>query len=296
MTKRALITGLTGFTGRYLAEDLRSNGYQVFGTTHNTFNLTQGLYPVDLCNNLALANFVSEVKPDVVAHLAAISFVAHGDIEEIYRVNMLGTRNLLKALSLSGHIPEIVLIASSANVYGNALVEPITEEVRLDPANDYAVSKVAMEYMVRLWTNQLPIVVARPFNYTGIGQSLSFLLPKIVEHFRNRAPHIELGNLDVWRDFSDVRDVAHCYARLIEQRAVGDVFNVCSGVGTSLREVLSMMATIAGYEIEVAVNPAFVRANEIKRLVGSDAKLRSVIGTFTKIPLAETLRWMYERA
>jgi nucleoside-diphosphate-sugar epimerase len=296
MTKRALITGLTGFTGRYLANQLRADGYEVFGTTHNTFNLAQGLYPVDLCNGTALTNFISEVKPDVVAHLAAISFVEHGDVDQIYRVNTLGTRNLLKSLVLSGHRPEVVLVASSANVYGNATIEPITEDVPLNPVNDYAVSKVAMEYMLRLWVDQLPIVVVRPFNYTGVGQSLSFLLPKIVDHFRKGAESIELGNLDVWRDFSDVRDVVNCYAKLIKHRAVGEVFNVCSGIGTSLREILTAMKLIAGYEIDVRVSSAFVRANEIKRLVGSDAKLMSALGPIEKMPLEQTLRWMYSNS
>jgi nucleoside-diphosphate-sugar epimerase len=150
-----------------------------------------------------------------------------------------------------------------------------------------------MEYLARLWLDRLPIVIARPFNYTGAGQSLDFLLPKIVSHFQAGAKVIELGNTDVARDFSDVRNVATAYRRLLEVSPAGEVFNICSGVAYRLDEVLKMMARIAGYEIEVRVNPAFVRANEIKQLLGSPGKLERTIGPLPVIPLEETLRWMY---
>jgi nucleoside-diphosphate-sugar epimerase len=294
--KRALITGLRGFTGGYLARELEAAGYRVFGTSLGVEVGGEGVVTVDLCNRAALAEIVSAVRPDVVAHLAGISFVARDDTEEIYRVNVVGTRNLLAALAECGVSPRAVLLASSANVYGNAAVEPITENVSPSPANDYAVSKLAMEHMARLWFDRLPIVLARPFNYTGVGQSGNFLLPKIVAHYCRGAREIELGNLDVARDFSDVRTVASVYRRLIEAAPAGEIFNVCSGVAHSLVEVLAMMSNIAGYGIEVKVNPALVRGNEVKRLVGSNAKLERVIGGMSPIPLAETLRWMYSAA
>jgi nucleoside-diphosphate-sugar epimerase len=162
------------------------------------------------------------------------------------------------------------------------------------PANDYAVSKLAMEHMARLWMDKLPIIIARPFNYTGLGQNENFLLPKIVAHFRQHAARIELGNLGVSRDFSDVRMVAASYRRLLAAKPAGEAFNVCSGQAHSLSGLIDMMSDIAGYRIEVHVNPAFVRANEVATLVGSNAKLQAVIGPVQQPPLAETLRWMYE--
>jgi GDP-6-deoxy-D-talose 4-dehydrogenase len=148
--------------------------------------------------------------------------------------------------------------------------------------------------MARLWMERLPIVLVRPFNYTGPGQAPHFLLPKIVDHFRRGAEEIELGNLDVARDFSDVRTVVAAYRRLIERVPAGETFNVCSGKAVSLEEVLALMADIAGYRIRVRVNLAFVRENEVKRLRGSNAKLVETIGTLDTIPLEQTLRWMFE--
>ena len=292
----ALITGLRGFTGRYLAKVLEDAGYRIFGTAHGTEPTGPGVFAVDLCDPKAVVQLIDQIRPTVVAHLAAISFVAHDDVDAIYRVNVVGTRNLLAALATLDTPPQCVLIASSANIYGNAAVELIDESIAPFPANDYAVSKLAMEHMARLWMVRLPIVIVRPFNYTGVGQSPQFLLPKIVNHFQRGDRVIELGNIDVERDFSDVRMVAKIYADLLAKAPAGEVFNVCSGKAHSLKDVLAMMAEIAGYEIEACVNPAFVRANEVKRLQGDAEKLRCAIGDFEAIPLRETLRWMYSNA
>lgn len=290
---RALITGLRGFTGRYLAQELSADGYEVFGTAHGGEELASNVFAADLGDRQRLQQIIADVRPDVVFHLAAIANVAHGDVEALYRTNLIGTRNLLQALAANDHVPRAVLLASSANIYGNATVEPIDEQVAACPENDYAVSKSAMEQMARLWHNALPLTIVRPFNYTGVGQSESFLLPKIVAHFRRRDSAIELGNLDVARDFSDVRTVVDAYRRLVQSAASGQTYNICSGRGYALQEIIGMLQQIAGYEIEVKVNPAFVRANEVKRLVGSNARLQAEIGSLNAIPLVDTLEWMY---
>jgi nucleoside-diphosphate-sugar epimerase len=292
--KRALVTGLRGFTGHYLAQELTDAGYRVFGTVLPGEPTGPDLFPVDLCDRAAVAAMVEQVQPDVVAHLAGIAFVGHQDVGQIYTVNVAGTRNLLEALAAARHQPSSVLLASSANIYGNASVPVIDEKVAPAPANDYAVSKLAMEYMARLWMDKLPIIIARPFNYTGIGQSENFLLPKIVSHFRQHAQRIELGNLAIARDFSDVRMVATSYRRLLAVAPAGEAFNVCSGRSHSLANLIDMMSDIAGYRIEVQVNPAFVRANDVLTLSGSNAKLQRAIGPVASAPLVETLRWMYE--
>ncbi|WP_409721342.1 GDP-mannose 4,6-dehydratase [Massilia sp.] len=291
--RRALITGLRGFTGHYMAQELTAAGYRVYGTVMPGEELGPDIHPVDLCDRQAVARMVDEVAPDVVAHLAGIAFVAHSDVELMYRVNVVGTRNLLEALAAGKHRPTSVLLASSANIYGNASVPVIDENVAPSPANDYAVSKLAMEYMARLWMDKLPITIARPFNYTGIGQAENFLLPKIVSHFRRNEKRIELGNLAIARDFSDVRMVARAYRRLLAVAPAGEAFNVCSGSSHSLANLIDMMSEIAGYHIDVHVNPAFVRANDVLTLSGSNSKLTAVIGQLDPTPLSETLRWMY---
>lgn len=290
--RRVLITGVGGFTGRHVALELQKAGYEVCGLSHEAGGRRES---IDLLDADVVRAEVARVRPRAVIHLAAVAFVAHGDVDELYRTNIIGTRHLLSALADLQLPPEIVVLASSANVYGNA-----SEAVALDeaapvaPTNDYAVSKLAMEYMARTWSGRLPLVFSRPFNYTGVGQDERFLIPKIVAHFRRGERHIELGNLDVWREFMDVRTVAWAYRRLLETRGEGDTFNICSGTSHSLREVLEMMAGIAGYSIEVDVNPAFVRSNEVRRLAGDPGRLQSRIGMLPQRSLSETLRWMYE--
>jgi nucleoside-diphosphate-sugar epimerase len=289
--RRVLVTGLGGFTGRHLAAELAQAGYEVVGLGATAADPAATL---DLCDKPALQAWIATQQLDAVIHLAAIAFVAHGDVDAIYRTNVVGTRNLLEALAEAPTTPRVVVLASSANIYGNALVEPITEDTPASPMNDYAVSKLAMEYMARLWSERLPLVILRPFNYTGVGQGAQYLIPKIVAHYRQGARAIELGNIDVVRDFLDVRDVASIYRQLLDTAPIGATFNACSGRGHSLAEVIDMLAELAGYRIDITVNPAFVRANEVKRLVGSRERLAQALGGLSTRPLQETLRWMYQ--
>ncbi|MBF8677020.1 GDP-mannose 4,6-dehydratase [Pseudomonas fulva] len=290
-SKRALVTGINGFTGRYMAAELRANGYEVIGTGSQP-SAAPDYHQVDLADGPGLRALLAELQPDVIVHLAAIAFVGHGAADAFYQVNLIGTRNLLEAIAACGKTPECVLIASSANVYGNVSEGMLDEHTPPAPANDYAVSKLAMEYMAKLWCDRLPIVITRPFNYTGVGQAENFLLPKIVSHFQRKAPAIELGNLDVWRDFSDVRAVVRAYRGLIEARAVGQTVNVSSGITHSLREVIAKCSAITGHTLDVQVNPAFVRANEVKTLCGDNARLRALVPGWETPDLDETLGWM----
>ncbi|HEV2611571.1 MAG TPA: NAD-dependent epimerase/dehydratase family protein [Noviherbaspirillum sp.] len=287
-----LLTGARGFTGKYVREELERAGYSVIGAivgaAAGPHEVTLDITAPDNCRRV-----MEKVRPDYLVHLAAISFVQHADAEAFYRVNVIGTLNLLQAIADAGLSPRCVLVASSANIYGNARADQITEAQPPQPVNHYAVSKLAMEHMVRTWSDRLPIVLTRPFNYTGVGQEPHFLIPKIVSHFVQRAQVIELGNLDVERDFSDVRTVANAYRRLLEEAPAGEVFNICSGRGHTLGGVLDMMSAIAGYPIDVRVNPAFTRANEVKRLVGSAEKLQRAVGQVATYPLESTLDWMY---
>ena len=294
---KVLVTGVDGFTGRYLAAALAAQGHEVHGLVYalrgQSVPGASALHEAGLADAAAVRAVVERIQPQRVAHLAAIAFVAHGDAQAMYTTNLLGTRNLLEALVALPSPPESVLLASSANIYGNGTEGVLDENTPAAPANDYAVSKLAMEYLARLYIGRLPIVVSRPFNYTGVGQDESFLLPKIVAHVKRAAPVIELGNLHVARDFSDVRMVVEAYVRLLQTRAaVGRTFNVCSGKGYTLTEILDLVREISGRDFEVRVNPAFVRTNEVKTLLGSREQLEACIGRLDTLPLCDTLKWM----
>jgi nucleoside-diphosphate-sugar epimerase len=277
---RILVTGLVGFTGHYLKSELEAHGHTVVGLK------------CDLTDVKAVASEVAQARPEAVAHLAGIAFVGHGDASAFYAVNLIGTYNLLNALAQ--HAPDVrsILLASSANVYGNRSEGILSEDAIPDPANDYAVSKMAMERMARLWMDRLPLFIVRPFNYTGVGQDEKFLIPKIVAHFRAKKPVIELGNLEVWREFGDVRVVTDIYRKLLDHCPNGQTLNICTGQTYSLRDVVSLCEKISGNSIEIQVNPKFVRANEVRVLTGDNNNLKRVTGDWESYDLEETLTWM----
>jgi nucleoside-diphosphate-sugar epimerase len=296
---RILVTGANGFTGQHLLERLTRDGHELHGVVHQDDETPPPLlamaHVTDLRDLAALTQVIGKVRPERVIHLAAIAFVAHGDAGELYSTNILGTRNLLQALASAERKPEAVLLASSANVYGNRREGVLDETMPPEPANDYGITKLTCELLARLYADRLPVITVRPFNYTGRGQSEQFIIPKIIAHAKARKPVIELGNIDVARDFSDVRAVVDSYARLLDEPpAIGGVFNVCFGEARSLSDVIGMVERLSGHHMEVRVNPAFVRADEVKSLCGSRNRLESVIGSLAMPPLEATMSWMLE--
>ncbi|MBW0446949.1 GDP-mannose 4,6-dehydratase [Paraburkholderia phenoliruptrix] len=290
---RTLVTGAGGFTGRYLVDNLRERGHTVIETfAGRDEEETPTRLRLDITSPENCRRVIETVRPDYIVHLAAISFVGHDDPLDFYRVNVLGTLNLLEACAATGHTPRKALIASSANVYGNVTSDAIDESFPLTPVNHYAASKAAMETMVHTWFDRLPILIVRPFNYTGRGQASNFLVPKIVEHFARREPSIELGNIDVARDFSDVRYVVRAYKALLDSDATSETVNVCTGTPYTLREILSAASDLTGHKLQVNINPAFVRQTDVKVLAGSPAKLRALVPQVQAIPFMDTLRWM----
>ncbi len=302
MPRKVMITGAGGFAGAYLAPLLADAGYHVVGLVNGRADSARNgiseLYQLDLRNLNAVKSAVLEIRPSHVVHLAAISFVAHENISELYETNIVGTKNLLVSLSELAEKPQAVLLASSANVYGNvgnADLSPLKEVDPINPPNDYAISKIAMEYLARQFYDRLNIIIARPFNYTGRGQSENFIVPKIVKHFRDRIPSIELGNIDISRDFTDVRATVQYFRLMMEcPDAVGRIYNICSGLSLSLKYILSECERLTGHSMDVKINPAFVRANELKCLVGSPQKLHDEIGRVGAYPFERTLQWMLE--
>ena len=279
---RILLTGAEGFTGRHLTKAAEAAGFVVFPLR------------ADLTDATAVAAEVATAAPTHVVHLAGISAVTHADELAFYQVNLFGTLNLLQALAALPTPPEKVLLASSANVYGNQAGAAISESLCPKPVNHYAMSKLAMEHMAATFADRWPIVIARPFNYTGVGHDLRFVIPKIVDHFQRHERTIELGNLKVYREYNDVRMVCNVYLKLLSAGCPGETYNVCTGEPHSLQEVIALAEELSGRKIDVAVNPAFVRANELHYLAGDAAKLKATIGDFSGYSLRETLGWMLE--
>jgi len=292
--KTVLITGLSGFTGAHLAHRLAEDGWLIAGIGNRRLDCEAEHLEADLNDTARLTEWIGEVNPTHVIHLAALAHVTASDALSYYRVNVLGTESLLTALQDSGAALEKVVVASSANIYGNSVVSPIVESNEARPMNHYALSKLTMEALVRKWFPRLPLLVTRPFNYTGPGQSEAFVFAKIVAAFARRQDELELGNLEVSRDLSDVRYVAEAYARMLECDAHSEFVNICSGRSVSLLEVVDEMSQIAGYRPQVRVNPAFVRADEVKELFGSPSKLYDVVGKIEVPSLHETLQSMYD--
>ncbi|MBT2801008.1 GDP-mannose 4,6-dehydratase [Halomonas sp. ISL-56] len=291
-----LVTGGSGFTGRHLIAHLKHQGHRVVALASQPCGADE-THSIDLNDQEAISALVASVKPHQVYHLAALSFVGHPTPLDFYRVNVLGTEVLLQALSKLTEPPKI-LLASSANVYGANGQAVIDEHVPPAPVNHYANSKMAMEYIARTYAERLPIIIARPFNYTGSGQAVHFLVPKIVQHIKRRASVIELGNIHVSRDFSDVRDIVTVYHRLLSQwpapAASGSIINVGSGEAVSLKTLIGKLEMLAQHTLEVKVNPTFVRSSEIPELKASTQRLSAWVPDLKRYSLDQTLSEMLE--
>lgn len=277
---RVLVTGAKGFTGRYVYQKLINDNHEVIELKS------------DLLDAVALNKEVQSIQPTAVMHLAAVAFVAHDKANDFYQTNLIGTRNLLE--SLDRHVSNVksILLVSSAGVYGNKVPGKLSESVLPQPANDYAVSKLAMENMATLWKNRLPLFIVRPFNYTGVGQPQHFVIPKIISHFRDKVSAIQLGNIDVQREFNDVRMVAEIYTKLLAAAPVGKVLNICTSRGHVLRQVIKQCEELTGHQLDVQVNSQFKRNDDLKSLVGDNSRLIDTIGQFKVYDLVDTLQWM----
>jgi len=289
--KTVLVTGASGFTGIHLTKHLQGNGYDVIGTGLPN---DKDVIACDIMDAAQLGGVIKTHRPDYIIHLAGISSPDHPEPREFYDVNLFGTERLLQAVYKYNPRVKKVILASSANVYGRAAKAVIDESLCPAPVNHYASSKLAMEHMAASWFDKLPILITRPFNYTGQYQNLNFIIPKILHHYKYQKPRLELGNIDVERDFSDVRDICEYYRKLLEAPQTSKVVNLCSGTLTSLKDIISLSETLTNHKLEVAVNPKFVRQNEISKLCGSQRNLIAIIGGVDPKPLEDTLDWVLE--
>lgn len=301
---RALVTGASGFVGRYLVERLRADEAEIFaaGGPHDG----DSLFPIDLLDADTLHAAFDLAQPEVVFHLAAQAFVPRA-IEapaETYETNVIGTANVLAALRAwrDRNKRDVRLVfVSSAEVYGvqPPQVMPLLESCAPNPGNPYAASKAAAEALVlgEVRSFGVDAVITRAFNHIGPGQNERFVVPSFAAQLATIAhggePVLHAGNLEPRRDFLDVRDVVDAYAALARDGKRGEIYNVCSGSAISVREILGELIRIAHVPVEVRDDPARMRPSDVPVLYGSNEKLRDSTGWSPRIPLRQTLQDVY---
>lgn len=289
---RVLVTGITGFVGRYFAQICDCVPLIDMGDS------------VDLRDGGRVRRAISKTDFDAVLHLAAQSNVPESfrDPVATFKVNFEGTYNLLNALRESGFDGPFIYVGS-ADAYGSVGDHglPVDESVPLRPRNPYAVSKCAAEALCYQWsqTEDMCIVMARPFNHIGPGQDPRFAVSDFARQITEirlgrREPVIATGDIDVTRDFTDVRDVVRAYRLLLGSGKNGEIYNVCSGNEYSLRKLITRMCELAGVEVTVKQDPARFRPAEQRRMYGSYARLRGDTGWAPEYALDETLKDVLE--
>lgn len=304
---RALVTGASGFVGHYLTDALRAGGWDVVacGGPHDGGEML----PIDLRDTLSIRAALDIAQPDVVFHLAAQTFVPDSlqTPLDTYETNALGTARVAEAVrgyaSAAGSMPRIVF-TSSAEVYGAQAPEqfPLNESVAPHPDNPYAASKAAAEALLigESKSFKLDVVVARSFNHIGPGQSDRFVVPSFASQLARIAggsgEHLLVGNLDAKRDFLDVRDVVAAYIALARNGVSGEMYNVCSGIARSIRDVLRELIIAAHVPVEVREDPERMRPSDVPIFVGDNAKLRAATGWEPRIAWTRSIRDIYEAA
>jgi len=286
---RAFVTGGQGFVGTWLQDHLRVSGDDVAVADSE----------LDIADVEGLRRALVDAAPDAVYHLAAFTHVGQswGAPEEVFRVNAVGTLNLLEAARRCASPPR-VLLTSSAEVYGAVKPEhlPLTERSPLLPVSPYAASKVAAEFLgVQAHLGHgLPVIRARAFNHVGPGQAPTFavsaLAKRIVDAERSGGKELRVGNLRPRRDFTDVRDVVRAYRLLILTGEAGSVYNVCSGAEVAIEDVAHRLLAIAGSDLDLVVDPGLERPADVPILRGDSSLLLSATGWRPEIALDTTLR------
>ena len=284
-----LITGHRGFVGGWMLRTGQGVGLDDAAGE-----------PVDLLDVTGVAEAVARIRPQAVLHLAAQSAVpdSFANPAATFNTNVLGTQNLLQGLKSAGFEGRCLFV-STAEVYGQSLssILPTPEDTPLQPLNPYAVSKVAAEALCSYWqrVEGMDVVIARPFNHIGPGQTPRFAIAdfaKAIAEMRlgKREPLLQVGDLDVTRDFTDVRDVANAYRSLLAQGTPGGIYNVCSGVEQNMRQAVETLARLAGVELRIEVDAARLRKSGQRRACGSNSKLTQQTGWVPRIAWEDSLK------
>ncbi len=305
MTRNILVTGATGFVGSFLLKALDQAGHHIFGTSYphepSTADLScdSEICRLDIRSSELLDSWVKDTSPDWVFHLAAVSNVRHSweRRQETLETNLLGTLNVLEAVRKHA-VHARVLFVSSSNVYADVPEsgQSLSETHAVRPISPYAYSKISGEQLCRFYTEieGLDVVISRAFPHTGPGQSPDFVSSHRARQIvrienKDQEPELFVGNIDVYRDFLDVRDVVKAYVRLLERGLRGETYNVASGKAVALRHILEQMLSQSSEEVNVHVDPGKLRKTDILHLQGDNRKLREATDWEWTIPLDQTL-------
>ena len=300
---RILVTGASGFVGRHFVALAQAAGHEIVATVQEDSAppeldaLSVCVTGFDVREESVCARVVQDAAPTALVHLAGVSSVGYSWRHpfETFDVNVIGTMNMLRAVQAYGEC-RIALTVGSAEAYGSdgTAEHPLLEEDPLRPLNPYGGSKAAQEMLAMGLRNLLDcrMVAARSFPHSGPGQQRPFVLPdwtaQLLE-IRSTPRPLRVGNVDVVRDILDVRDVAAAYLALLETPTAEGVFNVCSGRGHRLLDVLKELSKIVGVSLEVQIDETRVRPDEIQSLVGSSRRLRDTTGWSPSHELRTTL-------
>lgn len=298
---RILVTGAEGFVARHLLPLLSQTGAEVFGTVFQTPStpLPIRTFPLDLREEEHVRTLLHDVRPTQVVHLAAISSVRDSftDPAATVRVNVEGTRALLEAAGSLASVPRVLLIGSS-DEYGPNDGQPLSElpVSALRPVSPYGESKRDVERLVENSPALRAMTIrTRSFPHIGPGQAGRFFIPEVAQQLvrierGEQPPVIGIGNLEAVRDFTDVHDVVRSYVLLLERGEAGEVYNVCSGAGRRIHDLLDLLVRLSGVTVRIEQDPAKLRPVDIPVLVGNPAKLQKATGWMPQIPLEQTLR------
>lgn len=302
--KRVLIFGAGGFVGRYLAAEFYNSGYEVYGSDIIEASSTPDyvcFQPCDLLNSDGVNKLFEALRPNYVINLAAISSVGVSwkVPQKTVAVNVEGALNILEGARHCKSFPKVLMIGSSEEY---AITDkPIREDFPLDANNPYGLSKVMQEQFMEMYRQRykMQIFRVRAFNHTGVGQSPFFVLPswckQAAQISKSGKPGVvKVGNLDVWRDFSDVRDVVRAYRMIIESDDCDIVYNVGSGTAYSLRELLKCIVSFSQQPIETQVDPNLYRPADNPVICCDHSLIAEKLAWEPMYSLYETLRDLFD--
>ncbi|MDH5445472.1 MAG: GDP-mannose 4,6-dehydratase [Gammaproteobacteria bacterium] len=291
----SFISGAHGFVGSAMQSyiELHSDELQYYPQNEE----------IDVLDKDKLVSMFSSKLPDAVIHLAAKSYVPESfeNPEHTYRVNFIGTLHLLQALK-EANFSGTFLYVGSSDVYGKADEKdlPFLETRPTAPRNPYSVSKVAAEALCYQWsqTENIRIIMVRPFNHIGPGQSPIFVVSDFAKQIASiklglSPPILNVGNIDVYRDFTDVRDVVRAYALLLKSGLNGEAYNICSEKAVSIRDIINKLIGISGVDIQIQTDQARLRPAEQIKAYGSCKKLKDQTGWDQTISLDQSLQDIY---